>query len=245
MLKNIYKLLALPVILAMISLIVCIETYAAPTVKLMLNPDVQEIYAGSESIAITARASGSKLKFKWELIGAGTFDGDATGSAIFYVPPHGVDSKTKAIVSVKVTNDKGEEATDNATFNIIPQEDAIEGAIPHKGILKISVVDSKGKEQKIDELYVSCAKGEPSIKVKGGKKSISVDIINTCEELSFNCHIRNSKRWLVDIWHHKYRGLPLVEEEYTVIINGVKIPSETAEIHGDYANYILTLQGEN
>ncbi len=119
MFKKKQKLLILFVVISVGTLLLFSKSYAAPTVKLVVNPSVLDISVGSESIALTARASGSNLQFEWKLLGPGKFEGSKTESAVFYKPPDTIEGKSaKVIITIKVTDDKGEDATESVIFNI-------------------------------------------------------------------------------------------------------------------------------
>lgn len=93
--------------------------YAAPpTVKLIVNPNKTDVYVGSDPVALTAKATGAGVKFKWELQGPGKIEG--TGSAIFYNIPDKIEGESaQAIVTITVTDEAGQEATETFTFNIL------------------------------------------------------------------------------------------------------------------------------
>jgi len=121
MFKKIQKLSILFVIISVSILLLMEESYAEINVKLVMNPEVTTIKVGSEPIALVANASGSNLTFKWELLGPGEFEGSTTSSAIHYIPPEKITRKSaKATITVKVSDDQGNEATAGVTFNIIP-----------------------------------------------------------------------------------------------------------------------------
>ncbi len=125
------KLSFLFVVISVGLLLLFRESYAVPTVKLMVNPSVLDIAVGSESIALTARASGSNLQFEWKLLGPGEFEGSTTESAVFYKPPDTIEGKSaKAIITIKVTDDKGEDATESVIFNIKQKGDDTPTPIP-------------------------------------------------------------------------------------------------------------------
>jgi len=95
------------------------ESYAAPTVKLVISPNDTNISPGASPIALTAKASGAELIFEWELLGSGAFKGRTTGSAIFYVPPEKIgQQEEQVIITVKVTDKNGETVTDSTVFVI-------------------------------------------------------------------------------------------------------------------------------
>lgn len=111
--------------------------------------------------------------------------------------------------------------------------------IPHKGQVTVSVVDGKGNPQRMEEVYVSCAKGEANVKTNGANH-ITVPI-NNCNQLSVNCQLRPNSRWLADVWHYENRGGFLVLSEYRIIVNGVSLNSSTVKREGDNANYVAKL----
>lgn len=89
--------------------------------------------------------------------------------------------------------------------------------ILHEGQLEISIIDENNEPQRIEELYVSCTDNS-NLRAKG-KKTIIVNI-NNCKKTAINALLKNEQRWLVDIWHHENKGLPLVLEKYRLKING-------------------------
>ena len=103
-------------------LVVCGEGYAAPTVKLIVSPNKTDVYLGSDSIVLTAKASGANLKYTWSLQGPGEVEGE--GAAVFYKLPEKIEGESaQAVVTVTVTDEKGEETTDSFTFNILKKEE--------------------------------------------------------------------------------------------------------------------------
>jgi hypothetical protein len=92
---------------------------AALAVKLIINPNQTDVTAGSEPVALTAKATGTGLTYKWELKGPGKIEG--AGSAVFYNVPATIEGKSaQAIVTVTVTDASGQETTETVTFNILP-----------------------------------------------------------------------------------------------------------------------------
>lgn len=101
------------------------QLYAIPTVKVVISPNDTNISPAASPIALTAKASGTELTFEWELLGVGTFKGRTTGSAIFYVPPEKIgQEEEQAIISVKVTDKDGQEATESIIFIIRANEES-------------------------------------------------------------------------------------------------------------------------
>ena len=96
------------------------EGYAAPTVRLTMNPDKTEFPTGAEPVALTARASGTNLEFTWKLTGPGTIEG--TGPSVIYKVPNTI-SGTSAQVKIKVIvrDATGQETTESVNFKIIAE----------------------------------------------------------------------------------------------------------------------------
>ncbi len=111
-------------------LLLAVPGYAeGPSVKLIVNPNKTDVYVGSDPTALTAKASGTGLKFAWKLQGPGRIEG--SGSAIFYHIPESVDGKSaQALITVTVTDDAGQETTETFTFNILAKETATTPATP-------------------------------------------------------------------------------------------------------------------
>jgi hypothetical protein len=102
---------------------------AAPTLSLIVNPAQTDVYAGSEAVALTAKASGTGLKFKWELQGPGEIDG--TGSAVFYKIPETIEGESeRAIITVTVTDEAGAEVVETVIFNVLAPEKKERAAAP-------------------------------------------------------------------------------------------------------------------
>ncbi len=91
------------------------------SVKLIVNPNKTDIWVGSEPIAITAKVSGTSLKYTWELLGPGNLEGE--GSAVFYIPPEMIAGElTMAMITVHVTDDSGQIDMASVTFQIISKQ---------------------------------------------------------------------------------------------------------------------------
>ncbi len=104
--------------------------------KLVADPPNTTIQVGSEPIAITAEAQGTKLTFQWRLVGEGKLEGDLTGEAVLYFPPGKIEGdSTRALISAKVTDYKDKEATKSITF-----------AIKAKGAVTLEPSQTSGSE---------------------------------------------------------------------------------------------------
>jgi len=119
MFRKSLKLSIAVVVIASYIMLLFGEGYAAaPTVKLVVNPDTTDVYAGSEPVVLTAETSGSGLTFKWELQGPGKIEGK--GSEISYIVPETIRGvSAQATITVTVTDEAGQEITETVTFNIL------------------------------------------------------------------------------------------------------------------------------
>jgi len=91
---------------------------AAPAIRLVVNPNKTDVALGSGPIALTARARGKNLTYTWELLGPGKLDGK--GSAVFYMLPEKIDdTSAKALITVTVMDESGQEITESVTFNLL------------------------------------------------------------------------------------------------------------------------------
>ena len=91
---------------------------AALTAQLVVNPNRTEVFAGSNRIALTTKAAGTQLTFKWELQGPGKLEG--RGPAVFYLPPETIEKDSElAKITVTVTDKTGQESTETVTFKIL------------------------------------------------------------------------------------------------------------------------------
>ena len=105
----------------------------ALTIQIIVNPNQTEFLAGANRVILTAQAAGEQLRYEWKLIGVGKIEGDATRSAISYLPPNKVSGAfAKVILAVTATNANNESATASATLTILPNANAEESA-PKKG----------------------------------------------------------------------------------------------------------------
>lgn len=119
--KSLKFSIAIVLIVSHITLVFGTGYAAAPTVKLIVNPNKTDVDLGSEPIALTAKASGSNLTYTWELQGPGKIEGE--GSAVFYKLPDTIDGESaQALVTVTVTDATGQETTETVTFNILAPE---------------------------------------------------------------------------------------------------------------------------
>lgn len=107
------------------------ESYPAdPKVRIIVNPNTTEVEAGAEPLALTAQAIGTKLKYKWTLIGFGKISA-ADLPAVFYTPPTQINGKSaQAVVTVTITDNSGQETTASVTFNISPNPEQKEQTPP-------------------------------------------------------------------------------------------------------------------
>ena len=108
-------------------LFLCVFTnntvFAELTVELDVQPANTEVEVGSSPIAITANVQGTELNFDWQLTGSGSFQGETNGYAVIYIPPSTIDSSSAvAIVSVKVSDYRKQEATESVVFTIIQKD---------------------------------------------------------------------------------------------------------------------------
>ncbi len=109
-----------------IMLLVVLEDSGAASelsVTLEFQPPNTTIAVNSSPIAIIAKAEGTELKFEWQLAGVGDLQGSTTGTAIVYVLPEKIEGESSvAIVSVKVRDYKGQEATESVILTISAKE---------------------------------------------------------------------------------------------------------------------------
>ncbi len=102
-----------------------VEKSNAIELELVADPPNTTIQVGSIPIALTAEAQGTDLKFQWLLVGAGSFEGDNTQQAVLYVPPTDISGdSSRALISIKVTDYKGTEATKSLSFTIVKSTDS-------------------------------------------------------------------------------------------------------------------------
>ncbi|MCP4370124.1 MAG: hypothetical protein GY797_18725 [Deltaproteobacteria bacterium] len=108
------------VIIAASILLLSQTSSAQPTIKkIVITPDEREIVVGSVPIALKVQATGANLEYSWKLSGPGKFKGRATSPAVIYIPPDKIDGKSaEATITVIVSNDKGQKATEQVTFKI-------------------------------------------------------------------------------------------------------------------------------
>lgn len=94
----------------------------ALSVSLKANPDIVEVSVGADPIALIAKAVGAGLQFTWELQGPGKIEGD--GSAIFYYAPQSIEGQSaRAMVTVLVKDETGQETTETYTFTILAKKE--------------------------------------------------------------------------------------------------------------------------
>lgn len=119
-----HKYLILSIVISISPLLFFNESYAAPTVEIMVNPNEFDVSVGSNPIPLTVQVIGTNLEFEWTLLGPGNFEGDTTNSVVFYKPPNKIDGKSaKAIVTAKVRDDDGREVIESFTVNILSNGD--------------------------------------------------------------------------------------------------------------------------
>ncbi len=121
MLRSYHKVLSL-ILVASFSAVCCFADIiqADSPVRIIVNPNTTKIEAGSEAIALTAKATGKNLQYNWTLVGPGELSGTDM-PAVFYTPPARISGKSsQAIVTVRVTDEAGQQSTESVTFNIVP-----------------------------------------------------------------------------------------------------------------------------
>lgn len=119
MLQHIQKFIAaMSVFIISIGLLLGECSAATSTIRLVVNPNKTDVYLGSHNIALTARVRGKNLAYTWELLGPGKLDGK--GSAVFYILPEKIAGESaQALITVKVTDESGQEMTESIIFNIL------------------------------------------------------------------------------------------------------------------------------
>jgi formylglycine-generating enzyme required for sulfatase activity len=91
---------------------------AAPTIKLVVNPNATNFSLGSDPVVLTVLARGKNLTFTWKLAGPGTLEGE--GSAVFYHFPETIAGPSaQAQITVTVITETGEESSESVTFTIL------------------------------------------------------------------------------------------------------------------------------
>lgn len=128
MLRRSVRLAIVVVVITSYLLVLCGSgSAAAPTVKLVVDPAITHLYVGTESISLTAEATGSEVTFIWELQGPGKIKGK--GAEISYIVPETIKgTSTQATIIVTVTDDAGQETTETVTFDILAKEESLKPA---------------------------------------------------------------------------------------------------------------------
>ena len=90
------------------------------SVKIVTEPsNIAEVRVNTAPLPVMAEADGTDLKFAWRLVGVGQLDGAVDGEAVLYVPPEQIETDTTTvIISVKVTDYRGDEVTKSITFKV-------------------------------------------------------------------------------------------------------------------------------
>lgn len=127
-------LLVLLLIIALNMLLVLKNVYAETKVKLKVDPDIRTVVVGSGEITIVAEPDilgKSGLQFEWSLRGPGQLVGSKVDPGLFYIPPDTVDEKSaRAVVSVIVSDDKGNQATNRVVFTLVAPEPTPAPSLP-------------------------------------------------------------------------------------------------------------------
>lgn len=120
MFRNNQKRSMLIVIVLVNMLLFIQDNYAAPTVTIVVTPNVTEVHAGSTPIGLAAQAGGTNLTYEWGHVGLGELEGDPKSSTVFYRPPDKiVGESAQVIITVTVTDSQGERTSESKTFTII------------------------------------------------------------------------------------------------------------------------------
>lgn len=119
MLHHNQKYVAAVIMLIVYSMALVGEGFAEDlSIKLVVNPSKTDVYLDSDPVALTARVKGKNLTYEWKLLGPGKLEGE--GSSVFYVLPEKIEGDSEqALITVKVTDESGEETTESVTFNIL------------------------------------------------------------------------------------------------------------------------------
>jgi formylglycine-generating enzyme required for sulfatase activity len=112
----------------------CQHVAAQPTVKLVVDPDIRTITIGksTQEIAIIARTDKQDVQFAWNLKGPGTLAGDNTSPGVLYIPPDTIANTTSAVITVVVTDGKGQTATGNITLILLSDQQPSPQKTPEK-----------------------------------------------------------------------------------------------------------------
>ena len=107
---------------------VCFLAILQPVIALDIElitepPNITEVQANAAPISCMVEVEGTDLQFSWELSGVGTLEGNLSSQAVLYTPPQGIDRDwTRAIISIKVKDYRGEESTKSLSIKVLRGE---------------------------------------------------------------------------------------------------------------------------
>ncbi len=114
-------------------------------------------------------------------------------------------------------------------------------AAVHDGTLHIQVMDrATQKPMELFQVFVLCAKGEKRVEANCNRM-VNIPIGN-CDDTEINARLCNSERWLSDKPQYVPGRHPLVQDQFTILVNDVELDASNTGRSGKSHNYFLNLK---
>lgn len=94
---------------------------AQPTIKIVVDPDIQTIYIGKNpsEIILTAQTERQDLEFMWSIVGPGKLEGDVESPGVLYIAPTEIaEASAQTVITVTVIDSSRRKATDAMIFTL-------------------------------------------------------------------------------------------------------------------------------
>ena len=119
---RVYSVLSIIVLVS--ALLSIQDSHATPTMTLIVNPNVSEVFVDlHKRIGLAVQVGGGNITYKWELRGPGKLEGDTTSTVVYYAPPQLINEESvEATITITITDDRGQQAVKSRTFAVFSEQ---------------------------------------------------------------------------------------------------------------------------